>query len=101
MESKDRRVLMSVASKGARTALVAVVCAVALLAGAGSALAETVTFKYTGKEQEFKVPAEVTSVRVVAVGGEGGGGSPSFEGLAPGAGGLGAVVSGNLGVNVG
>jgi hypothetical protein len=84
---------------GARAALVAVVSAVGLLAGAGSALAETMTFSYTGKEQEFKVPAGVTSVKVVAVGGAGGIGG-SVEGTA-GAGGLGAVASGNLGVTPG
>jgi hypothetical protein len=39
------------------------------LLGSGSALAETQEFKSTGAEQEFKVPAGVTSVHVVAVGG--------------------------------
>jgi hypothetical protein len=61
------------------------------LLGAGSALAESKEFKYTGAEQEFKVPAGVTSVHVVAVGSHGG---PS---LAPVLG-LGAVVSGTLSV---
>jgi uncharacterized repeat protein (TIGR01451 family) len=84
---------MSVARKGVWTALVAVVCAVGLFAGAGSALAETKTFTYTGAEQEFKVPAGVTSVNVVAVGSEG---SPAqaLRGVAgPG---RGAEVSANL-----
>jgi hypothetical protein len=79
---------MSVARKGVWMALVAVVCAVGLLAGAGSALAETKTFSYTGKEQEFKVPAGVTVVHVVAIGSEGG--------SAGGAGGVGAIVNGKL-----
>jgi hypothetical protein len=81
---------MSVARKGVWTSLVAVVCAVGLLAGAGSALAETKTFGFTGAEQKFPVPAGVTSVHVVAVGSEGGktAFSPS--------GGAGAIVSGDL-----
>jgi hypothetical protein len=97
--AKKENSLMSFARKGVRTALVAVGCAVGLLAGASSALAETKAFTYTGKEQEFKVPAGVTSVHVVAVGGAGGIGG-SVAGTA-GAGGLGAVVSGNLGVKAG
>jgi Glycine rich protein len=60
---------------------------------------ETKTFIYTGKEQEFKVPAEVTSVHVTAVGGAGGSGFPVQN--PGGAGGLGAVVSANLGVTPG
>jgi hypothetical protein len=84
---------------GARAALAAVLCAAGLLAGAGSALAETVNFKYTGKEQQFKVPAGVRSVHVVTVGGAGGSGvGVSSSG---GAGGLGAVVSANFGVKAG
>ena len=57
---------------------VAGVCAGLVLVVAGvlgfsaSAFAETVTFNYTGAEQEFKVPAGVTSVNVVAIGGAGG-----------------------------
>jgi hypothetical protein len=64
--------LISFAGKPARAALIAVVCVLGLLAGAGSALAATKTFTYTGKEQQFKVPAGVTSIEVVAVGSEGG-----------------------------
>ena len=75
-------------------------CAVVGMLGfSASAFAESVTFKSTGKEQEFKVPAEVTTVHVVAIGGEGGIGY-SFNGRG-GAGGLGAVVSGDLGVKAG
>jgi hypothetical protein len=82
--------LISVAGKPARAAPVAVVCAVGLLAGPGSALAETKTFTYTGKEQEFKVPAGVTSLEVVAIGSEGGTATGAAQG------GVGAVVSGKL-----
>jgi hypothetical protein len=82
---------MSVARKGAWTALGAVVSAVGLLAGAGSALAETKTFTSTGAEQQFTVPAGVTSVHVVAIGS--GGGATT----AP-ASGRGGVVSGTLAV---
>jgi hypothetical protein len=60
------------------------------LLGACSALAETVTFKYTGNEQEFKVPAGVSSVHVVAIGSAGGTAEHAAEG------GRGAVVYGNL-----
>jgi hypothetical protein len=59
------------------------------LTGASSALAETVTFKSTSKEQEFKVPAGVTSVHVLAIGSGG-------ENATSAAGGLGAIVSGDL-----
>jgi hypothetical protein len=46
-------------------ALVAVVCWVGLLVGAGSALAETKTFKPEGgSEQAFEVPAGVTQIEV-------------------------------------
>jgi len=81
---------MSLGRMGARAALAAVVCAVGLLAGAGSALAETKTFTYTGNEQEFKVPAGVTSIEVMAVGSEGGTATGAAQG------GLGAVVNGKL-----
>jgi hypothetical protein len=84
---------MFVARKGPGSALVAVVCAVGLLTGAGSALAEEAKFTYTGKEQEFKVPAGVTSVNVVAVGSHG----ESAAGLG-GAAGAGAIVTGKLSV---
>jgi hypothetical protein len=66
---------------------------VGLLAGAGSALAETKTFNFTGSEQEFKVPAGVTSVEAVAVGSQG----ESAEE----AGGVGAIVTGKLPVTPG
>lgn len=54
----------------------------ALSAGASSAAAATQTFKYTGSEQTFTVPAGVSTVHVLAIGGQGGksgaqGGSPA------------------------
>jgi len=80
-----------------RLAVIALVGCLALgLTGAARASAEeTVTFNYTGGEQEFKVPAGVTSVHVVAVGSEGG--------TDPGAarGGKGTVVRGDLSVSPG
>jgi hypothetical protein len=67
------------------------VCAASLLAGAGSALAEETKFTFNEKEQEFKVPAGVTSVHVVAIGSEGQ--KLSFGSAPPG---VGAVVSGDV-----
>jgi hypothetical protein len=76
--------------------VVLVGCFVLGLVGAGGALASiTKTFSSTGKEQEFKVPAGVTSVEVVAIGA--GGGEPSA--VSPS--GRGAVVSGTLVVTPG
>jgi glycine rich protein len=75
---------------GISAGLVMVVAGMLLFSA--SAFAETVTFKYTGKEQEFKVPAGIPSVHIEAIGSEGG----TAEHAA--AGGLGAVVSGNLAV---
>src|SRR5262249_10222433 len=92
--SKEKS-LVSGARRGVWTALVTVVSAVGLLAGAGSALATTQAFNYTGKEQEFKVPAGVTSVGGGGVGGEGG----TATGAAHG--GVGAVVTGKLSVTPG
>jgi hypothetical protein len=69
---------------------VGLVSVVALLLSSASALAETKTFSSTGKEQEFKVPAGVTSIHVVAIGSAGGTNAKSA------AGGLGAIVSGDL-----
>jgi adhesin/invasin len=83
-----------------RGALIALVCCGLLAASAGSALAEEAKFSFTGKEQKFKVPAGVTSVHVVAVGSQGANGGEFFGGPVP-AGGLGAVVSGDLGVTAG
>jgi hypothetical protein len=61
---------MSRARIGFRAALVAVVCAVGLLADAGSAVAETKTF--TSQEcRTWEVPAGVKHLKVAAVGGAG------------------------------
>jgi hypothetical protein len=66
------------------------------LVGATSAEAETFTFGFTGAEQTFPVPAGVTSIHVVAVGGRGGIGTGSG---APG--GMGARVTTDLSVSPG
>lgn len=50
------------------------------------------SFGYTGLEETFTVPAGVTKLGVVAVGGRGGTGGPYFDGLG-GAGGAGARVT--------
>ncbi len=61
-----------------------------------SAFAETATFKYTGGEQTFAVPAGVTHIHVESVGGAGGT-APAGGTL----GGRGAVVSGTVTVTPG
>jgi hypothetical protein len=61
-----------------------------------SARAETVTFGFTGAEQTFPVPAGVTSVHVVAVGGRGGTGAGNGS-----PGGMGARVTTDLAVTPG
>lgn len=62
--------------------------------GAAPAQAATATFAFTGSEQTFTVPAGVTSLQVVAVGGKGGNGPSAL-------GGFGAVVTGTLAVTPG
>jgi hypothetical protein len=49
-----------------------VIVVAGMLGFSASAFAETVAFKYTGKEQEFVVPAGVMTVHVAAIGGAGG-----------------------------
>jgi uncharacterized repeat protein (TIGR01451 family) len=61
----------------------------------------TATFNSTGEEQCYVVPVGVTSVHVAAVGGEGGTGLSTARSGPAGAGGLGAVVSDDLGVKAG
>jgi hypothetical protein len=75
--------------------MVAVLCALAcvLVAPATAAQAITQTFNYTGAEQTFTVPAGVTSVEVLAVGGHGGSAARSA--------GVGAQVTGTLSVTPG
>jgi Glycine rich protein len=72
-------------SMGAFCAFLAV-----LLTGVATAAANTQTFNYTGNEQTFTVPANVTSVEVTAIGGHGGSAAAS--------GGAAAEVSGALAV---
>lgn len=63
---------LSLAARGALLACVAVVIgALAPAVAISSAAAETVTFKNTGGEQKFVVPAGVVSVNVLAIGGQG------------------------------
>src|SRR5436309_14284218 len=65
---------MSIARMGRlRVAGVMIGCCFGVgLLGAGSALAETASFTYTGAAQTFKVPAGVTSVTIEAAGAQGG-----------------------------
>jgi hypothetical protein len=79
----------------ARALLLGALCALAcvLVEPAASAQATTQTFTYTGSEQTFTVPAGVTSLEVVAVGGHGGN--------AARAGGAAAQVTGALSVTPG
>lgn len=72
--------------------LLGVALAAAWPAASPAGAATTTTFLYTGAQQTFVVPAAVTNVHVLAVGGRGG------NGLAPGggAGGAAAEVSGDL-----
>lgn len=65
-------------------------------------LAASQTFRFTGGEQTFTVPAGVTSIHVVAIGGAGAsGGNTSGGSTVGGAGGFGASVSGDLSVTAG
>jgi len=66
-------------------------------AGAGASTPTSVTFSPTGGEQTFTVPPGVTSLSVVATGAGGGSG----QGVAGGAGGLGAQVTATLSVTPG
>ncbi len=58
-------------------------------------------FSYTGREQTYVVPQNVTSVEVQVWGAEGGDGQGSSSGTAGGAGGLGGYSRGTLPVNPG
>src|SRR6187200_3381342 len=66
---------------------------VGLSIGATSAAATTQTFTYTGSEQTFTVPAGVSTIHVLAIGGQGG--------KAGEVGGLAAEVQGDLTVKPG
>src|SRR3954454_1193872 len=65
-------------------------------AAAAPAAADTATFSFTGAEQQFVVPAGVTSVHVAAAGARGGAGA---QGDAEG--GAGATAGGDLAVRPG
>lgn len=67
-----------------------------LSAGAAPAAAETQAFIYTGSEQTFTVPAGVSSIQVLAIGGHGGNG-----GKGGALGGAAAEVQGELSVKSG
>ncbi|MGZ6693676.1 MAG: hypothetical protein ACXVHQ_40605, partial [Solirubrobacteraceae bacterium] len=53
-----------------------------------SARAVVASFASTGAEQTFVVPAGISSVHIVAVGGKGGGGNPNLGASRGGAGGV-------------
>jgi hypothetical protein len=89
---------MSLGRKGIWTALVAVVCAAGLLAGAGSALAETKTFAAAGCSN-WQVPSGVSQLSVAATGGAGENGGGSVEGAAGGAGGKGDELTATVQVS--
>jgi hypothetical protein len=77
---------MSRTGKPTRAVRALATCATAALlgasAGAGAASADTASFASTGGEQTFTVPAGVTSLQVVAVGGRGGGTFGGFGAVA-------------------
>ncbi len=81
-----------------RLGVLLVAVAVGLLGFSASAFAETKTetFSYKDSQQEFVVPAGVTSIHVVATGAAGGAASDGGT-----AGGRGAVVTGDLSVKPG
>jgi hypothetical protein len=85
---------------GARRARLKVVLSLGVVIAAGAApgvaRAADVTFLPTGAEQTFTVPAGVTTVHAVAVGGKGADGAQSG-----GAGGFGALASADLAVTPG
>lgn len=81
-------------ASGAVVLALSAVLTLIFLVGTASAETITKTFSYTGGEQTFEVPASVSSIEVVAVGGRGG----SAFGVE---GGAGAVVSGTVNVTPG
>lgn len=82
-----------------RPRLLASACgAVLALCATGAALADTVSFAYTGAQQSFTVPAGVTLVKITAAGAQGG--IVTGNG-GPFAGGLGATMSGEFSVTPG
>lgn len=82
-------------------ALTALIVCLLFAAGASSARADVVTFLPTGGEQTFTVPAGVTSIHMVAIGGRGGQGSPATGEHHGGFGGFGAIASADIAVTPG
>lgn len=78
-----------------RLGLAAIVVAALALAVPSVAAADLKTFISTGTEQTFVVPADVTTIHAIAIGGRGG------DGDTGGPGGYGAVVSADLPVTPG
>jgi hypothetical protein len=89
------------ASRGLRIGLAVAVCAGTGAGSAGAQASETASqsFASSGAEQQFVVPAGVTSVQVKLVGASGGSGYDSFGEIA--AGGLGATGTATLAVTPG
>src|SRR5437588_8524627 len=83
-----------------RIAVLAAIVPCLLASAAYAAAPIPTTFGYTSGEQTYTVPAGVTSVRLTATGAPGGAGAPGPN--IPGvAGGLGALVTGDLAVTPG
>jgi hypothetical protein len=102
---------MSLSSSLARSRPRPLAALTALLTGLGAAAltqapaahadTNTVTYLFTGTEQTFDVPPNVTQVHVVAVGASGGTGISPADGSSPLPGGSGATVSADLPVTGG
>src|SRR5712691_4278629 len=82
-------------SSGLRRVVAGAVLGVVMLCCPVAASANTVVFSFTGGEQTFTVPAGVTGVHVVAIGGRGGAGVSGEPG------GFGALVEADLPVTPG
>jgi hypothetical protein len=91
-----RRVRLAPNPVISRISLVSAVTLAAAGLGPQAARADIVTFLPTGGEQTFTVPAGVTSLHMIAVGGKGGAG-----GTSGGAGGFGGLVSADVPVTAG
>ena len=76
------------------------VAAAAAGAPATAAASSSMTFSHTGYSQAFQVPAGVTSIHVVAIGGKGGVGA-TVDGAVPAPGGQGGRVTADLPVTSG
>jgi hypothetical protein len=74
---------------------------VSLSGASGATASASKIFVFTGEQQSFKVPDNVTELHVVAVGGHGGKGERNNAGGAGSLGGAGAVVNADLPVSPG